>query len=61
FYVRVMVLMFFAEPQADGPTVVVPSAATAIAIAAGLALTVGLGIFPQPFLDLVDKASIFVR
>lgn len=61
FYVRVMVLMFFAEPQTDGPTVVIPSVFTAISIAAGLALTVVLGIFPQPFLDLVDNASIFVR
>lgn len=61
FYGRVIVIMFFTEPQADGPTVVVPSSFTAIAIAAGLALTIVLGIVPQPFLDLAEKASIFVR
>ncbi len=61
FYGRVIVIMFFTEPQADGPTVVVPSSFTAIAIATGLALTVVLGIVPQPFLDLAEKASIFVR
>ncbi|MFA7267434.1 MAG: NADH-quinone oxidoreductase subunit NuoN [Candidatus Nanopelagicales bacterium] len=61
FYGRVIVIMFFTEPAADGPTVVVPSSFTAIAIAAGLALTVVLGIVPQPFLDLAEKASIFVR
>ena len=61
FYGRVIVIMFFTEPAADGPTVVVPSSFTAIAIAAGLALTVVLGIIPQPFLDLAEKASIFVR
>ncbi len=61
FYGRVIVLMFFTEPQADGPTVVVPSSFTAIAIAAGLAFTVVLGIVPQPVLDLAEKASIFVR
>ncbi len=61
FYGRVIVIMFFTEPQPDGPTVVVPSSFTAIAIAAGLALTLVLGILPQPFLDLAEKASIFVR
>ncbi|MGA9147463.1 MAG: NADH-quinone oxidoreductase subunit NuoN [Candidatus Nanopelagicales bacterium] len=61
FYGRVIVIMFFTEPQADGPTVVIPSSFTAIAIAAGLALTIVLGIIPQPFLDLAEKASIFVR
>mgnify|MGYP003520685430 FL=1 len=58
---RVIGILFFSEPAADGPTVVVPSSFTAIAIAAGLALTVVLGIIPQPFLDLAEKASIFVR
>ena len=61
FYGRVIVIMFFTAPQADGPTVVIPSSFTAIAIASGLALTVVLGIIPQPFLDLAEKASIFVR
>jgi len=61
FYVRVIVIMFFTTPQGEGPTVVVPSAFTAVAIAAGVAFTVILGIVPQPFLDLADKASIFVR
>ncbi|MGB2970601.1 MAG: proton-conducting transporter membrane subunit, partial [Candidatus Nanopelagicales bacterium] len=61
FYARVIVIMFFTKPPEDGPTVVIPSPFTAIAIAAGLALTVVLGILPQPFLDMADKASIFVR
>ena len=47
FYGRVIVIMFFTEPQADGPTVVIPSSFTAIAIAAGLALTIVLGIIPS--------------
>ena len=61
FYVRVIVVMFFAEPQTEGPTVVIPSALTAIAISAGLAITIVMGILPQPFLNVVDQASIFVR
>ncbi|MDP9100793.1 MAG: NADH-quinone oxidoreductase subunit NuoN [Actinomycetota bacterium] len=61
FYARVVVLMFFNEPATEGPTVAVPSAYTAGVIALGLAVTVVLGILPQPLLDLADSASVFVR
>ena len=44
----------------DGPTVAVPSVYTAAAIAAGLAVTVVLGVLPQPVLDLADSVSRFV-
>ena len=60
FYARVIVLMFFSEPAADGPTVAVPSVFTAAAIALGLAATVVLGVLPQPVLALADGASRFV-
>ena len=60
FYARVVVLMFFTDPAPDGPTVAVPSAYTAGAIGVGLAVTVLLGVLPQPLLDLVDGASAFV-
>ena len=61
FYVRVIVLMFFSEPLADGPSVVVPSAFTTIAVGIGAALTIVLGVAPQPLLNLVETAGIFVR
>ncbi|MFD1937052.1 MULTISPECIES: NADH-quinone oxidoreductase subunit NuoN [Nonomuraea] len=63
FYVRVIVLMFFSEPAADGPTIAVPSAATAAVITLAAAVTVVLGVFPQPVLDLADKAAsaLFIR
>ncbi|UQI43034.1 NADH-quinone oxidoreductase subunit NuoN [Streptomyces sp. HU2014] len=61
FYVRVIVLMFFSEPKADGPTVAVPSALTSTAIAVGVALTVVLGVAPQYFLELAGQAGTFVR
>jgi NADH-quinone oxidoreductase subunit N len=60
FYARVVVLMFFSEPAPDGPTVSVPSGYTAGAIALGLAVTVVLGILPQPVLDLAERASQLV-
>lgn len=61
FYIRVIVLMFFSEPKADGPSVAVPSPLTSTAIAIGVAVTLVLGLAPQYFLDLADKASVFVR
>jgi NADH-quinone oxidoreductase subunit N len=61
FYVRVIVLMFFSEPAADGPTVAIPSAWTTIGIAVTVALTVVLGILPGPLLDLAEQAATFVR
>ncbi|MFD7028208.1 NADH-quinone oxidoreductase subunit NuoN [Streptomyces sp. NPDC059917] len=61
FYVRVIVLMFFSEPKADGPTVAVPSLFTMTTIAVGVAVTVVLGVAPQYFLELAGHASTFVR
>ncbi|MCW2498387.1 MAG: dehydrogenase subunit [Frankiales bacterium] len=61
FYARVVVLMFFQEPSVEGPTVAVPSMLTAVTIALGVAVTVVLGVFPQPVLDLAGKAALFVR
>ncbi|XLE08642.1 NADH-quinone oxidoreductase subunit NuoN [Streptomyces sp. Pv4-95] len=61
FYIRVIVLMFFSEPKADGPTVAVPSPLTTTAIAIGVAVTLVLGLAPQYFLDLAGQAGVFVR
>ncbi|MFE9249913.1 NADH-quinone oxidoreductase subunit NuoN [Streptomyces sp. NPDC007088] len=61
FYIRVIVLMFFSEPQPDGPTVAVPSPLTMTAIGLGVAVTVVLGVAPQYFLDLAGQAGVFAR
>ncbi|GII88509.1 NADH-quinone oxidoreductase subunit N [Sphaerisporangium siamense] len=63
FYVRVIVLMFFSEPSADGPTIALPSMGTAAVVTLAAAATVVLGVFPQPVLDLAHSAaqSLFVR
>jgi NADH-quinone oxidoreductase subunit N len=61
FYIRVIVLMFFSEPKPDGPSVAVPSPLTSMAIALGVVVTLVMGLAPQYFLDLADKASVFVR
>jgi len=61
FYVRVIVLMFFSAPVSDGPRVVVPSPMTTVAVALGVAVTVVLGVAPQPVLDLANNAAYFVH
>jgi NADH-quinone oxidoreductase subunit N len=62
-YVRVIVLMFFSEPAADGPAVVKPSAFTGTAVAIGVLATLVLGIVPEPLLRLAHDAAtqLFVR
>ena len=61
FYARVIVLMFFSAPVADGPRVVVPSALTTVSVTLGVAVTVVLGLAPQPVLDLANNAAYLVR
>jgi NADH-quinone oxidoreductase subunit N len=57
FYVRVIVLMFFSEPAADGPVIVRPSVLTYGAIGIGTVVTLVLGVAPQPLLDLANHAA----
>ncbi|GAB3211437.1 NADH-quinone oxidoreductase subunit NuoN [Marinactinospora thermotolerans] len=51
FYVRIIVLMFFAEPAEEGPRVLRPGGPTGVVIAVGVAATVFLGVYPGPVLD----------
>ncbi|RJQ84549.1 NADH-quinone oxidoreductase subunit NuoN [Amycolatopsis panacis] len=46
FYLRVIVLMYFSEPAADGPTVTVPGGFTTAAITLGVVVTLVLGLVP---------------
>ncbi len=61
FYARVIVLMFFSEPVGEGPVVMNPSLLTTTVIGVGLAVTVILGVFPGPVLDLAATAGQFIR
>jgi NADH-quinone oxidoreductase subunit N len=63
FYVRVIVLMFFSAPPAEGPVVVARPTLTYAAVGIGAAVTLLLGVVPQPLLDLANTAasSGFVR
>lgn len=59
-YVRVVVLMYFSEPTGD-TVVLSPSVLSAVAITACAVLTVALGVFPSPLLDMADHYSQFMR
>jgi NADH-quinone oxidoreductase subunit N len=61
FYVRVIVLMFFTDPPADAPAVVVPSVLTTAVVTVTAAVTFALGALPQPLLDLVNTANQFLH
>jgi NADH-quinone oxidoreductase subunit N len=60
YYLRVVVLMFFADPPENAPTVAIPGWSSTVALTVGLVVTVALGIFPQPIVDLASKAASLV-
>ncbi|WP_406281789.1 NADH-quinone oxidoreductase subunit NuoN [Nocardia sp. NBC_00881] len=60
FYIRVIVLMFFTDPPADAPLITTPALTTTI-VAVAAAATLVLGVFPQPLLDVAERAATFVR
>jgi NADH-quinone oxidoreductase subunit N len=57
FYLRIVVLMYFAEPPENAPTIAIPSPATTFALTLGTLATIFLGLFPQPVLDLASHAA----
>jgi NADH-quinone oxidoreductase subunit N len=57
YYLRVVVLMFFAEPPENAPTIAIPGWSSSIALTVGVVVTLVLGVFPQPILDLATKAA----
>jgi NADH-quinone oxidoreductase subunit N len=61
FYVRVIVVMYFHEPESDSAYVVHPSMLTAGAIGVAAAATLALGVLPGPVLDLARTAGVFIR
>lgn len=59
FYVRVIVLMFFTEPADDTVTVVKSEGFATVVIAIAAVVTIFLGIYPTPVLDLASEAAKF--
>jgi NADH-quinone oxidoreductase subunit N len=61
FYIRVIVLMFFAEPRIMATSVVRPGWTTLAAVGVGVVATVAFGVFPGPLLALAQQAGEFIR
>lgn len=61
FYIRIIILMFFSDPEPDGPVVVIPSKLTSGAIAFTSVTSLLLGVFPQWVIDYVSSISVFLR
>ena len=61
FYVRLIILMYFTEPEDEGTVVVVESEGlTSVAIGLAAIVTVALGILPGPILDFVGRAAQYL-
>jgi NADH-quinone oxidoreductase subunit N len=60
-YARVIFVMFFSDPNRDTPRGTAPGAPTAGVVGVSAAVTVLLGIAPQPVLDLTIEAGQFMR
>jgi len=60
FYLRIVVLMYFSAPAADGPTVGVPGLPTTLVLAITATATIVLGVVPGAVLDLANSAAHLV-
>jgi NADH-quinone oxidoreductase subunit N len=61
FYIRVIVMIFFSDPEEDTVTVTIPSLYTNLTIWIAALVTLALGIFPAPFLDFIATFATFTR
>lgn len=61
FYIRVIVMMFFNEPDSDSVAISIPSRFTMAVIWIAAIATLILGVFPTPLLDAIASLSTFVR
>ncbi|MCY9787419.1 NADH-quinone oxidoreductase subunit NuoN [Nocardiopsis sp. EMB25] len=57
FYVRIIVVMFFRDPEGEGPTVAPAGVLTGGVIALGVAATLLLGVLPGPLLENLLPAT----
>jgi len=60
-YLRVIVLMWLSEPGETTPTVSIPGALTAFVLIVGVAVTLVLGVAPEPLLNVTRSAADFIR
>ena len=61
FYLRVVMMLFFAEPKDDAISVVIPSLFTRIAITICFVMTVVLGVYPSLVLNMTQTFGTFLH
>jgi NADH-quinone oxidoreductase subunit N len=61
FYLRIVVLMYFRKSDSTEVAVAIPSNFTVIALVVTVLITLILGLYPQPLLDLISQAPVFIR
>ena len=61
FYLRIVLMIWFAEPTNDSVTVVIPSFLTRTAIFVTVAATLIFGVIPAPLLDSAKNFAVFLR
>ena len=54
FYLKIVVLMFFADPIESGPSVTVPSSVTLAVVGICGLVTLGLGLYPSAVMDILS-------
>ena len=61
FYLRVVVLMYFRAAESTEVAVAIPSNFTVVALVVSTVITLILGVYPQPLLDLISQTPVFIR
>ena len=61
FYIRVIVMMFFADPIEDPVAVTIPSMNTRIVIVVSALVTLAMGIYPTPIFDAISSLATFIH
>ena len=61
FYIRVIVMMFFADPTEDSVAVTIPSIFSRLTIIFAALATVVLGVMPTPLLNSIANLATFLR
>ena len=60
FYMRLIVLMFFHEPDGERSVVVASNGPIILAVSVAVMATIGLGILPQAAFDLFDRTAMLL-
>jgi NADH-quinone oxidoreductase subunit N len=59
FYLRVLVVMYMQEPDADAPPFAAPGPLATSVVGIAAAATIVLGLFWGPLIEVAEKATLF--